>query len=173
VLVLLELVVLVGLKDAETPFGRVATEKATLPVNPFRAVTVMVLVPLAPCITVTVLGEAESEKVGTGAIVSATLAVLVNAPDVPVTVTVKLPSAAVALALKVRVLVVDVLAGLKEAMTPAGRVDVVDSNTVPLNPFWEFTVTVVDPVTPCIIVTAGIESEKLGAGATVSDTDVV
>jgi hypothetical protein len=41
--------VLVGLKDAVTPVGRVeVTAKLTLPVNPFSGFTVIVLVPLLP-----------------------------------------------------------------------------------------------------------------------------
>jgi hypothetical protein len=53
-----------GLKVAVTPFGRPDTEKLTLPVKPFSAATVIVLVPLAPCAIVTLAGEAESEKLG-------------------------------------------------------------------------------------------------------------
>ena len=56
--------VLLGLKDAVTPAGRPDTDKLTLPVKPFSGVTVTVLVPLAPWIIVTLLGEAESEKFG-------------------------------------------------------------------------------------------------------------
>jgi hypothetical protein len=36
------------LKDAVTPVGRPDAAKATVPVNPFSGLTVMVLVPLVP-----------------------------------------------------------------------------------------------------------------------------
>src|SRR5271154_3418485 len=45
----LALVVLVGLNDAVTPLGRPDADKLTLPVKPFCGVTLIVLVPLAPC----------------------------------------------------------------------------------------------------------------------------
>jgi len=50
------------LKEAVTPVGRPDAESATVPVNPFVGVTLMVLVPLAPCATVTEEGEAERLK---------------------------------------------------------------------------------------------------------------
>ena len=55
----LVLVVLPGLKDAVTPPGRPDADKLTVPVKPFWGVTVMVLVPLAPCVIVKLFGEAE------------------------------------------------------------------------------------------------------------------
>ena len=55
----LVLVVLLGLNNAVTPLGRPDADKLTLPLKPFRGVTVMVLVPLAPWTTVRLLGEAE------------------------------------------------------------------------------------------------------------------
>ena len=48
-----------GLNDAVTPLGRPEADKLTLPLNPFCAVTVIVLVPLAPCVMLTLLGDAE------------------------------------------------------------------------------------------------------------------
>ena len=63
----LVLVVLLGLKDAVTPLGRPDADKLTLPLKPFCGVTVMVLAPLAPCTIVTLLGEAEREKLAGGA----------------------------------------------------------------------------------------------------------
>ena len=60
------LVEVVGLvpKVALTPDGKPEADKVTLPVNPFDRVTVMVLVPLVPCVTVRLEGEADSEKSG-------------------------------------------------------------------------------------------------------------
>src|SRR5439155_215805 len=56
------LVEVVGLvpKAAVTPAGRPEAERVTLPVKPPVGFTVMVLVPLPPCVTVTLVGEAES-----------------------------------------------------------------------------------------------------------------
>ena len=53
-----------GLNAAVTPLGRPEAARVTLPLNPPRSVTVMVLVPLPPCAMVTLLGEAESVKLG-------------------------------------------------------------------------------------------------------------
>ncbi len=57
-------VALAGLKLAVTPLGKPEAERLTLPVNPFAGFTVIVLVPLLPCLTVKLVGEAESEKFG-------------------------------------------------------------------------------------------------------------
>ena len=56
--------VLAGLKDAVTPFGKPDIDKLTVPAKPFSGVTVIVLVPLVPCVSVTVFGDAEIEKLG-------------------------------------------------------------------------------------------------------------
>ena len=61
----LVVVVLVGLNAAVTPPGSPDAARLTLPVNPFRGCTVMVLVPpAAPWVIVRLLGEAESVKLG-------------------------------------------------------------------------------------------------------------
>ncbi len=70
----LVLVVLAGLNvEAVTPLGRPETDSATLPVKPFCGVTVMVLVPLPPCVRV--YGDAERLKFGAGLTVSVKLCV--------------------------------------------------------------------------------------------------
>ena len=56
----LELVVFVGLNDAVTPPGRPEAERLTLPLNPFSGLTVIVVVPFAPCTTFMLLADAES-----------------------------------------------------------------------------------------------------------------
>lgn len=56
--------VVLGLKDPVTPLGRPDTDKLTFPLKPFTEVTLIVLVPLDPCVIVTLPGEAESEKFG-------------------------------------------------------------------------------------------------------------
>ncbi len=60
------LVPVVGLVPnvAVTPLGKPDAASVTLPVNPPTSVTLIVLVPLLPCVTVKLLGEAESVKLG-------------------------------------------------------------------------------------------------------------
>jgi hypothetical protein len=165
----LAVVVLVGLKDAATPLGRPNADKPTLPPKPFCGVTAIVLVPLAPCAIVTLLGEAESVKFagGRAVTVSETVAALDKLPDVPVMVTVTVPGVAVLLAVSVNVLAVVVLVGLKDAVTPLGRFDA-DKLMLPLKPFWGVTVIVLVVLAPCAMVTllGDAEIEKLGGGAT-------
>ena len=48
-----------GLKDTVTPLGRLEVNRLTPPVKPFSGETVIVLVPLLPWVTVTLLGEAD------------------------------------------------------------------------------------------------------------------
>ena len=48
-----------ALKDAVTPLGRPDVDKLTLPLKPFRGVTVILLVPAVPCVIVKLLGVAE------------------------------------------------------------------------------------------------------------------
>jgi hypothetical protein len=62
----LVLVVLLGLNEGVTPLGRPEADKLTLPLKPFCGVTEMVLAPLAPCVIVKLLGDAEREKFGAG-----------------------------------------------------------------------------------------------------------
>src|SRR5260370_447629 len=59
-LTVLDPVVLAGLKDEVTPLGRPDAGKLTLPLKPFSGFTVIVLLPLAPCVTLRLLGDAES-----------------------------------------------------------------------------------------------------------------
>src|SRR5436190_1477686 len=55
----LDVVVGFGSKAAVTPLGRLEADNWTLPLKPFRGETVMVLEPLLPWLTATLLGEAE------------------------------------------------------------------------------------------------------------------
>ncbi len=132
----LVLVVLMGLNDAVTPLGRPDADRLTLPVKPFCGVMVTVLEPLTPCVIVTLFGDAEIVKFGTGVgfTVRETAAVFVKLPEVPVTVTTTVPVAAVLLAVSVNVLVLVVLLRLNAAVTPLGRPDAVKP-TLPLKPF--------------------------------------
>jgi hypothetical protein len=60
----LVVVVLDGLKDADTPLGRPEADRATLPVNVLLGVTVTVLEPLAPPAVMAMLLPAERRKAG-------------------------------------------------------------------------------------------------------------
>ena len=55
----LVLVVLLGLNDAVTPLGRPDADRLILPLKPFCGVTVMVLVPVAPCRIAKLFGDAD------------------------------------------------------------------------------------------------------------------
>ena len=55
-----------GANTAETPLGNVDVVNVTLPLNPFCGVMLMVLEPLAPCVTATLAGDADSVKFGVG-----------------------------------------------------------------------------------------------------------
>jgi hypothetical protein len=136
------LVVLGGLKEAVTPAGKTeVVDRLTLPLKPFSGETETALEPLAPCTTDKVFGEAEREKLGTAAAVTVrlTVVVFVKAPEVPVMVTLNVPVVAVLLAVSVKVLEfvgLVVLAGLKEAVTPAGKPEAGGAKlTLPVNPF--------------------------------------
>jgi hypothetical protein len=71
----LVLVVEAELNEAVTPVGTPEADKATLPLKAFCGVTVIVLVPLAPCTTVTLVGDADRVKFGAAFTVTETVAV--------------------------------------------------------------------------------------------------
>ena len=146
----LVVVVLVGLKDAVTPLGRIeVTDRATLPEKPLVGFTVMVLVPLPPWATLTLLGAAESVKFAGGVTVRLTVVVWVIVPDLPVMMTVVGPPVvAEAVAVSFNTLVVVVLVGVNEAVTPVGNVEVIERATLPVNPPVGFTVIVLVPLLP-------------------------
>ena len=114
-------------------------------------VTVMVLLPLVPCFTVKLVGEADSEKFGAAGALTVKLidVVWLRVPDVPVIVTVEVPVVAVLLALNVTTLV-DVVGFVpKVAVTPAGSPDA-DRLTLPVNPPVGVTVMVELPLLPWV-----------------------
>jgi len=158
----LVLVVLPGLNEAVTPEGKPEADKVTLPLKPFRALTEMVLVPVAPCVKVRLLGEAESVKFGGGLTVRESVVELDRLPDEPVMVTVAVPVAAVPVAVSVRVLVPVVLVGLNDALTPAGRPEA-DKLTLPLKPLSGLMEMVLVPLAPWTMVNVlgDVESVKL------------
>ena len=93
------------------------------------------------------------------------MVVFVKLPDEPVTVTETVPVAAVLLAVSVNVLVLAVLLGLNEAVTPLGRPDA-DKLTLPLKPPCGMTVMVLVPLAPSTTVRlfGDSDSEKPGGG---------
>ena len=68
--------------------------------------------------------------------------------------------AAVLLAVSVNVLVLVVLVGLNEAVTPLGRPDA-DRATLPVKPFCGVTVIVLLPPVPWVIVTLAGDADRL------------
>ena len=89
-----------------------------------------------------------------------TVVVFVKLPDVPVTVTVTDPIAAVLLAVSVNVLVLAVLLGLNDAVTPLGRPEA-ERLTLLLKPFSGLTVMVLAPLAPCAIVKLFGDAERV------------
>lgn len=154
--------------EAVTPLGRAEFERLTEPVKPFRSVTLIVLLPLLPCFTVKLEGEAESEKFGVaGAFtVSVTAVVCVSEPEVPVMVMVAVPVVAVELAVSVKTLLE--VAGFvpNPAVTPAGKPEA-DRVTLPVNPPEGVMVMVLLPLLPCVTLSevGEADSEKFGLEA--------
>jgi hypothetical protein len=161
------LVDVVGLvpKLAVTPLGRPEADNVTLPVNPPDAVSVMVLLPLVPCFTVRLEGEAESEKLGVAVAftVSDTEVVCVSVPLMPVIVTFDVPVVAVELAVKVTTLV-DVVGFVpKLAVTPEGNPEA-DKVTLPVKPPEGVTVMVLLPLLPWVTLRLVGEAERVKLG---------
>jgi hypothetical protein len=77
-----------GLNEQLAPVGQPVTVRLTALLNPFCGVTVIVLVPLFPWVTVTLLGDAERLKFGWAAALTVRLTVVacVKPGDVPVIV---------------------------------------------------------------------------------------
>lgn len=153
------LVVLAGLNDAVTPVGRPDAARATAPVKPFCGVMVIMLVPLAPCATLTLAGDAAMLNAGSPVTVSESRALLVRLPEVPVIVIVEVDEAAVPLAVSVRVLMVVAVAGLNDAVTPAGSPDAARL-TAPLKPFCALIVMVLFPLAPAVIASLDADEDK-------------
>lgn len=170
----LEFVVLTGLNKGVTPLDRPDADNATLPLKPLSGLTVIVLELLAPCVMVMLLGEAERVKFGGGFTVKESVVEFVKSAAVPVMVTAAVPVVAVPLAVNVSVLVPVVLAGLNDAVTPAGKPEA-DKLTVPLKPFSALMAIVLLPLAPCATVRllGDEESAKLPWGFALSERVVV
>lgn len=157
-------VALEGFMEALTPEGRPAAAKVTVPLKPFCGVMVMVLVTEPPGVTLTLAGVAARTNAGAPVIVNVSRAVLVRVAEVPVIVMVDVDAAAELLAIKVSVLVVIALAGLNDAVTPAGN-PAIARLTALAKPCCAFTVIVVTPLAPVAIETEDADEDKLNAGA--------
>jgi hypothetical protein len=150
---------------AVTPEGNPEADKVTLPVNPPEGVSVMVLVPLVPCFTVRLEGEAESEKLGVAVAftVSETEVVCVSVPLTPVMVTVEVPVVAVELAVNVTTLVEVVGFVPNVAVTPEGNPEA-DNVTLPVKPPEGVTVIVLFPLLPWVTLRLAGEAERVKLG---------
>jgi hypothetical protein len=150
---------------AVTPAGRPVALNVVAELKPPVLVIVMVLVPLAPWVTVTDVGEAPMVKFGVAVelTVRATVVVAVRLPEVPVMVTVDVPVVAVELAVNVNTLVPVVGFVPNAAVTPLGRPDAARV-TLPLNPPASVTVMVLVPLLPWVTdrLLGEADSVKLG-----------
>lgn len=127
----------VGVKLVVTRDPCPLTLRLTVPVKPFTAAMVTVILPDAPRLTVRVVGDAEMVKFGAGAGFTTRVTVVewTRLPLVPVMVRTKLPEGVVVLVVTDMVEepepVTDV--GLKLAVAPAGN-PLTLKLTLPLNP---------------------------------------
>lgn len=158
-----------ALNDPDTPAGNPDRVTVTVPVNPFCAVKVSVLLPAAPCAMLSEVGAADNVNAGGNVTVIAMLVLAVRAPEVPVIVTAAVAAAAALDAVKVTVPWPAEIAP-KVAVTPAGSPEA-DNATVPLKPFKAVIATVLAPLAPGVKLTlAGVaERVKLGGAAIVSE----
>jgi hypothetical protein len=152
-------------KVAVTPEGNPDALSVVAESKPPVLATVMVLVPLLPCVTVTDVGEALTLKAGVVVelTVSETVVVAVRLPEVPVIVTVADPVVAVLLAVNVTVLVLVVGFVPNVAVTPLGKPDAARV-TLPVNPPTSVTVIVLLPVLPWVTLTLVGEAESVKLG---------
>jgi hypothetical protein len=150
---------------AVTPVGRPVALNVVAELKPPVLVTVIVLVPLAPWVTVREAGEAAMVKFGVAVAltVRASVVVAVRLPEVPVMVTVEVPVVAVELAVRVSTLLPVVGFVPNAAVTPLGNPDAARV-TLPLNPFTSVTVMVLVPLLPWVTVRLLGESESVKLG---------
>jgi hypothetical protein len=142
-----------GTKAAVTPDGSAEVLSVTAELKPFVLVIVTVLLPEAPCATLTDVPASEKSGVGVAVTVRPTFAERVSAPLVPTAWNVVVPAAAVP-ALTVSVLltvpfaggVIDEGAKLQDA--PAARL-AHESATALAKPPVDVTVQVVLALAPC------------------------
>src|SRR5438067_1487754 len=165
----------VGVTEALAPLGVPDTARLIVPPLPTTVVE-MVLEPLAPCTTLTLLGLAEIVKFGLGAVtVSCTVVVWVTDPSVPVTVSVQARAPALpALTFSAELLPAVMDVGVTQALHPFPPRRSSDLIVPPLP--TTVVEMVLEPLAPCTTLTLlGLaEIVKFGLGAvTVSCTVVV
>jgi len=155
---------------AVTPLGSPVTASVAEPVKPLAGVNVSAVVAELPRATVTLEGAAVKVKLGGALTVRLNVAEQGPLPvAVPVSAMLADPSAAAEVAVNVTTLVVEVLAGLKEAVTPLGSPDAA-SATFPLKFFDNVTVTVLVAAAPRTTLTpvGAAVNEKPAGSVTVS-----
>jgi len=147
-----EPVTLVGVRVQVKPVaGETVAVRETIPLNPFRAVTVTVDVPEAPARIVTVAGLAAIVKSWT---VKVTVAEWDIVPLVPVTVTVYVPALPVHESVEVWAAPRVTVVGVRVQVRPVAGVTVAAKLTVPVKPWSGVTVIVEVPEAPARAVTA-------------------
>jgi len=165
------LVLVVGFvpNEAVTPLGRPDTASVTLPVNPPVSVTVIVSVPLLPCVIDNEDGDAASVKPDDPGIVTAMVVEWLIDPSVPVMVTFVVPAAVPVCAKKLTETVPLLLTeeGLKFACTPEGKLLAL-TDTLPVSPPTYPMVIVLDTLVPGGTVTAAGEAEMVKFGSAVT-----
>ena len=130
---------------AVTPGGSPEAARVTAPLKPFCEAMLMVLFTEPPGATLTFAGVADRLNVAVVVMVSARRVVLVRLLEVPVIVSAAVAAAAEVLAVSVSVLEVEALAGLNDAVTPAGSPDTARF-TAPLKPCCGLMVMVLGPL---------------------------
>jgi hypothetical protein len=161
--------VAIGVAATVTPAGRPEADRLTVPVKPPRATTVAVPDAVNPRGSARLVGR--NETVNEGFVtVRLTVSVALRVAETPLTVMGYTPARAVAFAAKVSVLAVEVLAGLKVAVTPLGRPAALSAMSA-LKPFWPTTPIEVETFAELATVGAATELVRLKIGArTVSAT---
>ena len=152
-----------ALKLAATPLGRPEAESVTFPAKPFCGVMAMLLVTDFPRARLRLAGVGDKVNDGVPAMVSAIRSVLDRLPEVPVIVRVDVDPAAELLATTVRMLEVAALAGLNDAVTPAGNPEMLRF-TAPLKPCCGLTVMVLLALAPGATVSVEADADRLKPG---------
>src|SRR2546421_103946 len=139
----------VGVTEALAPLGVPDTARLIVPPVPTTVVE-MVLEPLAPCTTLTLLGLAEIVKFGLGAVtVSCTVVVWVTDPAVPLDVRAYAPGGALEVfTFSVALLPAVTDPGLSEALAPLGTPETARL-TVPAVPLVNAVEMLIEPLAPC------------------------
>src|SRR3984957_5166152 len=149
---------------AVTPGGSPEAARVTAPLKPFSAAMLMVLLIEPPGATLTFVGVADRLNVALVVTLSARRVALVRLPEVPVIVIAAVAAAAEALAVSVSVLEVVALAGLNDAVTPAGSPDTA-RGTAPLKPCCGLMAMVLKPLCPAGMESVEADEDRLKAGA--------